>query len=63
MSTPSYNRHNTRWQMALNIPLQKTNTVQRALSFLGPKILTKVSNSIESVKLQLLLHMLSRDKF
>ena len=50
MSTPSYNRHNTRWQMALNIPLQKTNTVQRALSFLGPKILTKVSNSIESVK-------------
>ena len=36
--------------MALNIPLQKTNTAQQALSFLGPKILTEVSNSTKIEK-------------
>ena len=39
----SLNRYNTRWQMALDIPLWKTNTWQQALSFAGQKIWDKIS--------------------
>ena len=34
-------RYSTRSQMALDIPLRKTNTEQKSLSFLGPKIWSK----------------------
>ena len=46
----SYKRYNTISQRTLDIPLQKTNTGQRALSFLGPKIWTKISHSTNNVK-------------
>ena len=36
--------------MALDIPLRKANTEQHALTFLGPKIWTKISHSTNSVK-------------
>ena len=36
--------------MLLDIRLRKTNTEQQALSFLGPKILTKISHSTKNVK-------------
>ena len=36
--------------MEMNLPLQKTITGKQASSFLGPKILTKVSNSTKSIK-------------
>ena len=41
----SYNSYNTRSQMALDIPLRKISTGQQALSFLGPKIWTKISTA------------------
>ena len=34
MFKPSYNRHNTKSKMALNIPLRKAKTGQQALSCL-----------------------------
>ena len=37
--------YNTRSQMALNIPLQKISTGHQALSFLRPKIWTKINDS------------------
>ena len=46
---PQYNRYNTRSQMALDIPLRKTNTGQQT-SFPGPKICTKTSRSTKNVK-------------
>ena len=36
--------------MALDILLRKTNTGQQSLSFLGPKIWTKISHSTKNVK-------------
>ena len=36
--------------MEMNLPLQKTVTGKQASPFLGPEILTKVSNSTKSVK-------------
>ena len=42
--------YSTRSQLALNIPLRKTNTWQKSLSFLGPKIWSKVNSSIKNVK-------------
>ena len=47
---PSCNRYNTRSQMALYIPLRKINTGQQVVSFLGPKIWTKVSQSTKNAK-------------
>ena len=47
---PSLCRYSTRSQKALNIPLQKTNTGQKSLSFLGPKIWSKIGPSIKSVR-------------
>ena len=34
--TPSFNKYNTKSQMALDIPLGKTTIVQKSISFLGP---------------------------
>ena len=36
--------------MALDIPLQKTNTGQKSLSFLGPKKWSKIGPSINNVR-------------
>ena len=43
-------RYSTRSQMALGILLQKTNTGQKSLSFLGPKTWSKISPTIKNVK-------------
>ena len=48
--TPSLNRYNTRSQMALAIPLRKTALGQKNISFLGPKIWSKISNDLKVVK-------------
>ena len=50
MFKPSLCRYSTRSQMALDIPLRKTNTGQRGLSFLGPKIWSKIGLSIKNVR-------------
>ena len=46
---PSLCRYSTRLQMALDIPLRKTNKGQKSLSFLGPKIWSKIDPSIKNV--------------
>ena len=50
MLKPSLCRYSTRSQMALDIPLRKTNTGQKSLSFLGSKIWSKISPSIKDVR-------------
>ena len=45
----SENRHKTRSETALDIPLGKTNTEQQSLSFLGRNIWTKISQNIKNV--------------
>ena len=47
---PSLCRYSTRLQMALDIPLPKTNTGQKSISFLGPKIWSKIDPSIKNVR-------------
>ena len=47
---PSLCRYSTRSQMALGIPLFKTNTGQKSLSFLGPKIWRKIGPIIKNVR-------------
>ena len=36
--------------MALDIPLRKTNTGQKSLSFLGPKIWSEIDPSMNNVR-------------
>ena len=48
---PSLCRYSTRSQMALDIPLLKTNTGQKSLSFLGPKIWSNIGPSIKNVRI------------
>ena len=43
-------RYSTRSQMALDMPLRKTNTGQKNLSFLGPKIWSNIGPSIKNVR-------------
>ena len=50
MFNPSLCRHSTRPQMALNIPLRKTNTGQKSFSFLGPKIWSEIDPSMNNVR-------------
>ena len=50
MFKPSLCRYSTRSQMALDILLRKTNTGQKSLSFLGPKIWPKIDPSIKNVR-------------
>ena len=50
MFKASYSTYNTRSQMALDIPQRETNTGQQALSFLGPKTWTQISNSTKNIK-------------
>ena len=47
---PSLLIYSTRSQMALDIPLRKTNTGQKRLSLLGPKIWSKINPSSKNVK-------------
>ena len=35
--------------MALEIPLKKSNLIQKSISFMGPSILNKLSNDLEIV--------------
>ena len=55
MFKPSLCRYSTRSQMALDIPLRKTNTGQKSLSFLGPKIWSKIDPSIKNVRTSCML--------
>ena len=48
MFMPSLNNYNTRSQMALDIPLCRTNKGQKSMSFLEPKIWNKVSLNIKT---------------
>ena len=48
MVISSLNNYNTRSQMALDIPLCRTNKGQRNMSFDGPKICNKVSSNIKT---------------
>ena len=50
MFKPSLCRYSARSQMALDIPLQKTITGQKCLSFLGTKIWSKIGPSIKNVR-------------
>ena len=43
-------RYSTRSQMALNIPLRKTISEQKSLSFLGPKIWSTIDPSNKNVR-------------
>ena len=44
MFMSSLNNYNTRPQMALDIPICRTNKGQKSMPFLGPKIWNKVSS-------------------
>ena len=48
MFIPSLNNYNTRSQMAFYIPLRRTITGQKSISFFGPKIWSKVSSIIKT---------------
>ena len=49
-------------KVASDIPLRETNTTKQALSFLGPKIWTKISYSIKNVKTTAsFIHRLKRE--
>ena len=50
MFSPSLCRYSTRSQMTLDIPPRKTNKGQKSLSFLGPKIWSKIKPIIKNVK-------------
>ena len=48
MITPSLSNYNTRSQMALHIPLCRTNKGQKSMSFLDPKISNKLNSNIKT---------------
>ena len=52
---PSLRRYRTRTQMALDIPLGKTNTGQKSLSFSEPKIWSKIGLASKMLERRLLL--------
>ena len=43
-------RYSTRPHMTLDLPLRKTNTGQKSLSFLGTKIWSKIDPSMKNAK-------------
>ena len=47
--TPSFNKYDTRSQMALDIPLRKTTIGQKSISFLRTKVWSKTNNSLKAV--------------
>ena len=50
MFKPSLCRYSTRSQMVLDVSLRKTNTGQKSLSFLEPKIWFKIGPSFKNVR-------------
>ena len=50
MFNPSLGRYSTRSHMVLGMPLRKTNTGQKSLSLLGPKIWSKIDSIIKNVR-------------
>ena len=50
MFKPSLCIYSPRSEMALDIPLRKTNTEQKSLSVLGPKIWSKIDPRIKNVR-------------
>ena len=50
MFKPSLCKYSTRSEITLDIPLRKTNTGQKSLSFLGPKIWSKISPIIKNAR-------------
>ena len=48
--TPTFNKYNTRSQVALDIPLRKATIRQKSISFLGPKVLSKTNSSLKAVR-------------
>ena len=50
ISKLSFCSYSTRSQMALHIPLRKTNTGHKSLYFLGPNIWSKIGPSIKNVR-------------
>ena len=54
-------RYSTRSQMTLDIPLRKTNTGQKSLSFLGPKIWSKIGPSIKNVRASSFMHAIKKN--
>ena len=62
MSEPSLCRYSTRSQMALDIPLRITNTRQKSLSILGPKIWSKRAPSIKNIRtLSSFMHAITKN--
>ena len=60
---PSLCKYSTRSQMALDIPLRKTNTWQKSLSFLGLKLCSKINPNIKNATHRFLLGLLLRKIF
>ena len=55
-------RYNRRSQIALDIPLRKTNTGRKGFSFLGPKIWSKINPSVKNAKISSsFLHALKKN--
>ena len=50
MFKSSHCRYSMRSQMAFDIPLQKSNTGQKSLSFFRPKVWSKIGPSIKNVR-------------
>ena len=50
MFKPSCKRYNTKLPAGLDMPFRKTNTGQQTLSFLRPKIWTKISHITKKVE-------------
>ena len=50
MFKPSIFRYSSRSKMALDIPIRKTNTREKSLSFLGLKMWSKIDPSIKNVR-------------
>ena len=62
MFKPSLCRYSARSQMALDIPLRKTNKRQKSLSFLGPKMGPKIDPCIKNVRtLSSFLHAIKKN--
>ena len=62
MLKPSLCIYITRSQMALDIPLQKTNTGEKSLFFLGPKMWSsKIDPSIKNVRTSSFMHTIKKN--
>ena len=60
MFKPSLCSYSTGSQIVLDIPLRKTNTGQKSLSFLGPRIWSKIGPSIKNMLLRKIFYFISK---